>query len=293
VLTLQIVLSGILLGGLYACLAIGFSIIWGVTNLINLAHGSMAILGAYVTWLLWSHAGVDPFLSVPFTAAALFAFGYALQWTVLNRITRTSLFMTLIFTFGLDMLLINVMLALFSADIRGIPLPYSGSALTLGEIRLPYTRLAVFAVALALALALHLFLDHTRSGQAVRAAAQNPRAAAMLGIDSNHINALAFGIGAALAGAAGALIAVVYSFSPVTGSPLTMKAFVIVALGGLGSMRGVIAAGIALGVAENIVSGLLVPGYRDAVSFVLLVLILIFRPRGLFGDRYLFDARMR
>jgi branched-chain amino acid transport system permease protein len=292
VLTLQIVLSGVLLGGLYACLAIGFSVIWGVTNLINLAHGSMAIMGAYVTWLLWSHTGLDPFLSIPITAAVLFAFGYLLQWTVLNRIARTSLFMTLIFTFGLDMLLVNVMLSLFSADIRGIPLEYSGQALVLGEIRLPYTRLAVFVVALLVTGALHLFMDHTRSGQAVRAAAQNPRAAAMLGIDSNHIQALAFGIGAALAGVAGALIAVVYSFSPVTGSPLTMKAFVIVALGGLGSMRGAIAAGIALGVAENIVSGLFVAGYRDAVSFVLLVVLLLLRPRGLFGNRYQFDVRM-
>jgi len=293
VLTLQIVLTGILLGGLYACLAIGFSIIWGVTNLINLAHGSMAILGAYVTWLIWSHTGLDPFLSIPLTAAALFAFGYALQWGVLNRIARTSLFMTLIFTFGLDMVLINVMLALSSADIRGIPLAYSSAALTIGEIRLPYTRLAVFAMALLLTYLLHLFMDHTRSGQAVRATAQNPRAAAMLGIDSNHINAMAFGIGAALAGAAGALLAVVYSFSPVTGAPLTMKAFVIVALGGLGSMRGAIFAGIALGVAENLVSGLLAPGYRDAVSFVLLILLLVLRPRGLFGDRYLFDAPAR
>jgi len=293
VLTLQIILSGILLGGLYGCMAVGFSIIWGVTNLINLAHGSMAIMGAYIAWLLWSHTGLDPFLSFPVAAAALFAFGYALQRAVLNRITRTSLFMTLIFTFGLDMVLVNVMFALFSADVRGIPLSYSSAALTLGEIRLPYTRLAVFVVALLLTLALHLFMDHTRSGQAVRATAQNPRAAAMLGIDSNHTNALAFAIGAALAGAAGTLLAVVYSFSPITGTPLTMKAFVIVALGGLGSMRGAIVAGIALGVAENIVSGLLVPGYRDAVSFVLLILILLFRPRGLFGNRYLFDAQMR
>jgi branched-chain amino acid transport system permease protein len=292
-LTLQIVLSGILLGGLYACLAIGFSIIWGVTNLINLAHGSMAVMGAYVTWLLWSHTGLDPFLTIPITASVLFVFGYALQWAVLNRVSRTSLFMTLIFTFGLDMVLVNAMLLIFSADIRGIPLSYSGEALVLGDIRLPYTRIGVFMIALLLTLALHLFMDHTRSGQAVRATAQNRHAAAMLGIDANHINALAFGIGAALAGAAGALIAVVYSFSPVTGTGLTMKAFVVVALGGLGSMRGAIAAGIALGVAENVVSGLLVPGLRDAVSFLLLVLILLLRPRGLFGGRYLVDARMQ
>jgi len=291
-LTLQVVLSGILLGGLYACMAMGFSLIWGVTNLINLAHGSMIVVGAYITWLLVTHTGVDPFLTVPVSAAALFLIGYPIQRFLLNRAMRTTLFMTLILTFGLDMVLINVNLALFTADVRSITVPYADLALRFGEIRLPFTRLAVFAIALGLTLALHLFLAHTRTGQAIRATGQNARAASVLGIDTRAVYATAFGIGAALAGAAGSLVAVLYSFSPVVGDGFTMKAFVVVVLGGLGSIRGAIVAGILLGVVENLVSGLLVPGYRDAVSFVLLVLILVLRPRGIFGNRYLADARI-
>ena len=291
-LTLQVVLSGILLGGLYACMAMGFSLIWGVTNLINLAHGSMIVIGAYITWLLVTYTGVDPFLTVPVAGAALFVVGYALQHLLLNRAMRTTLFMTLILTFGLDMVLVNINLALFTADVRSITVSYSDQSLQLGDVRLPYTRLAVFAIALALTLALHLFLEHTRMGQAIRATGQNARAASVLGIDTRRVYAVTFGIGAALAGAAGSLVAVLYSFSPVVGDGFTMKAFVVVVLGGLGSIRGAIVAGIVLGVVENVVSGLLVPGYRDAVSFVLLVLVLLLRPRGIFGNRYLADARI-
>ena len=291
-LTLQVVLSGILLGGLYACMAMGFSLIWGVTNLINLAHGTMIVMGAYITWLLVTHTGIDPFLTLPLSAAALFVLGYLLQRLLLNRAMRTTLFMTLILTFGLDMVLININLALFTADVRSITMPYADAALQFGDIRLPYTRLAVFAIALALTLALHLFLEHTRMGQAIRATGQNARAASVLGIDTRRVYAVTFGIGAALAGAAGSLVTVLYSFSPVVGDGFTMKAFVVVVLGGLGSIRGAIVAGIILGVVENVVSGLLAPGYRDAVSFVLLVLVLLLRPRGIFGNRYLADARI-
>jgi branched-chain amino acid transport system permease protein len=291
-LALQVILSGILLGGLYACMAIGFSLIWGVTNLINLAHGSMIIIGAYVTWLLVNHAGIDPFLTLPASGGVLFAFGYLLQRWLLNRVVRTTLFMTLILTFGLDMLLININLALFSADIRSITTPYADSVLAIGEIRLPWTRIAVFAVAVLLTVAVHLYLNHTRTGHAIRATGQHARAAMVLGIDTRRVYAVTFGLGAALAGVAGSLVAVLYSFSPVSGDSLTMKSFVVVVLGGLGSVKGAIVAGIILGVAENLVSGLIAPGYRDAVSFILLVLILLLRPRGLFGGRYLADARI-
>ncbi len=291
-LTLQVILSGILLGGLYACMAIGFSIIWGVTNLINLAHGSMIIIGAYVTWMLWERFGIDPFLLVPVAGAALFVFGYALYRVLLHRVAVKSLFMTLILTFGLDRVLVNINLELFSANVRAITVPYADRVLELGDIRLPYIRIAVFGVALFLTLLLHIFMNHTRTGQSIRATAQNVRAARVLGIDTGRVYAITFGLGAAMAGAAGSLIAMVYSFTPVTGDSLTLKAFVIVVLGGLGSMHGAIVAGIVLGVAENIVSGHIAPGYRDAVSFFLLLLILIVRPRGFFGSRYLADAKI-
>lgn len=291
-LTLQVIITGILLGGLYACMAIGFSVIWGVTNLINLAHGSMMMTGAYITWLLVTHTGVDPFLTLPVSGAALFVFGYCLQRMLLNRVMQSSLFMTLILTFGLNMLLINVHLALFTADVRSVTPAYAGLALDLGGMRLPYMRIAVFVIALLLTLSLHLFMNHTRTGRTIRATAQNTRAASTLGIDTRHVYGIAFGIGAAMAGAAGSLVAVLYSFSPVAGDGFTMKSFVVVVLGGLGSIPGAIVAGVVLGVAENVVSGLLAPGYRDAISFFLLLLVLLLRPRGLFGNRYLADARI-
>lgn len=290
-LTLQVIVSGVLLGGFYACMAMGFSVVWGVTGLINLAHGSFMIVGAYITWALHSRTGIDPFLTLPVSSAAMFLFGAALQRLLLERVIRASLFMTLVLTFGLNMLLVNILLELFSADVRGITMPYSSLALEFAGLRVQWTRLAVFGLALALTLLLHLFMSRTRTGNAIRAAAQNPRAAATLGIDARRVRTLSFGIGAAMAGSAGSLMAVLYAFSPLSGDSYTMKAFVIVLLGGLGNMAGAIAAAVLLGVAENLVSGLGAPGLRDAVSFFLLLAILLLRPRGLFGAGHVVDAR--
>lgn len=292
-LTLQIIASGILVGGLYACMAMGFSVIWGVTGLINLSHGALIMVGAYITWLLHSRTGIDPFLTVPISAAALFLVGAALQRWLLERALRASLFMTLVLTFGLNMVIVNVLYELFSADVRAVTMPYSSQALEIGGIRLPWTRLAVFFFALLLTGLLHLFMGYTRTGNAIRASAQNPRAAATLGIDARRVRVIAFGIGSALAGAAGSLMAVLYSFSPSVGDSFTLKSFVIVLLGGLGSMGGAIAAAVVLAVAENLVSGLGAPGLRDAVSFMLLLCILVLRPRGIFGASHLTDARVR
>ncbi|WP_418316559.1 branched-chain amino acid ABC transporter permease [Piscinibacter sakaiensis] len=292
-LTLQVVLSGILLGGLYACMAIGFSVIWGVTGLINLAHGSMILTGAYLTWWLHVHTGIDPFLTLPAAAALLFVLGALLQRFLIERVIHRSMFMTLVLTFGVNMVVINILLQLFSADIRAVTMPYASAALQIGPIRLPWTRIAVFVLALGLTGLLYLFMSRSRLGNAIHAVAQNPRGAATLGIDVRRVRMLAFGIGAALAGASGSLMAALYAFSPIAGDSFTLKSFVIVLLGGLGSMTGAIVAAIVLGVAENLVSGLGAPGLRDAVSFFLLLAILLLRPRGLFGTRTGGDARVR
>ena len=279
----QIVLNGILLGGLYACMAISFSLIWGVMNIINLAHGSMMLVGAYVTYSLNSRFGIDPILTIPFSAAALFMLGYALQHIVFNRVAMTSVFLTLILTFGLDMMLINLNIALFTADVRSITTWYSSVALEIGGIRLALTRILVFALALLMTLVLHLFLKWSRTGRAIRATAQDARAARVMGINTSRIYAITFGLGAAMAGATGSLITVVYAFSPVIGDPFTLKSFVVVILGGLGNMFGAIVAGIFLGVAENVASGFVHPGYRDAISFCLLLTVLVLRPTGFLG----------
>lgn len=279
----QIVLNGILLGGLYACMAIGFSLVWGVMNIINLAHGSMMLLGAYITFSIHRRFGIDPILTIPCSAAGLFLLGYGLQRFILNRVVFSSIFLTLIVTFGLDMMLINFNIAMFTADIRSITTWYSGLALEIGGIRLAYTRIVVFVLALIMTLALHQFLKWSRTGRAIRATAQNPQAARVVGIDTVKIYAVTFGLGSAMAGAAGSLVTVVYAFSPVIGDPLTLKSFVIVILGGLGNMFGAIVAGMFLGVAENLVSGFLNPGYRDAISFWLLLVVLVLRPNGFLG----------
>ncbi len=290
-LLIQVLINGVLLGGLYACMAIGFSVIWGVMNLINIAHGSMIILGAYITYLLSTHTGIDPFLTLPVSAAALFCLGYVLQKFLINRVVSASVFMTLIMTFGLDMVMTNAHLALFTADVRAITPPYANLAIQLGDLRIPYTRLGVFALALALTFALSVFMNRTRTGRAIRATAQNVRGASVMGVDTPRIYAITFAIGAAMAGATGTLIAVIYAFSPVVGAGFTMKSFVIVILGGLGSIPGAIVGGVVLGVAENLVAGLYNPGYTDAVSFVLLVLILVLRPTGLLGLRRVGEVR--
>lgn len=279
----QVVLNGILLGGLYACMAISFSLIWGVMNIINLAHGSMMLMGAYVTFVLHRRFGIDPILSIPASALVLFGLGYLLQRLVFNRLVHTSIFLTLVLTFGLDMLLINVNIALFTADVRSITTWYSGLALDIGGVRLAYTRIIVFVLALAMTFGLHLFLKHSRTGRAIRATSQDTRAAQVMGVDIARTYAVTFGLGAAMAGATGSLVAVVYTFSPVIGDTFTLKSFVVVILGGLGNMFGAIVAGIFLGVAENIVSGFVDPGYRDVISFWLLITVLLVRPTGFLG----------
>ena len=283
--TVQAIVNGILVGGFYASMAMGFSIVWGVMNIIDLAHGSLIIIGAYVTYELCVHLGVDPFLTIPFAAAVLFVLGYVLQRYLINRVLQVSVFATLILTFGLDRVLVNANLRIFSADIRGITVPYTADALTFGDLRIPLIRLAVFGVAILSTLALWLFLERTRLGTAIKATSFDPEAARLSGIDTGRIYAVTFGIGAALAGIAGALVAAVSTFSPVIGDGLTTRAFVVVVLGGLGSVPGAIAGGILLGVSENLVASV-IPSFSDAAVFALLIVFLIARPRGLFGRRF-------
>jgi branched-chain amino acid transport system permease protein len=286
VLLPQVLVNGLLLGGLYACIAVGFSLIWGVMNLINLAHGSFVLLGAYVTALLNQYFGIDPFLTIPATAVVLFLFGYLVQRHVINRVIGQSVFATLILTFGLNMLLVNLLLLAFTADLRAITVPYGSFAWQLWGLHIPYVRVAVFAVALVLTAGLALFINRTRLGAAIKATSFDTDAARLVGIDVPRIYGLTFAIGAAMAGTAGSLIAVALAFSPVLGDAYTMKAFVIVVLGGLGSIAGALIAGILLGIIENLASVLLDPGYSEAVGFGLLLLVLVLSPRGLFGKRF-------
>lgn len=281
----QILINGILLGGLYACIAVGFSVVWGVMSIINLAHGSMIIMGAYITWWTWSTFGVDPFLTIPLSAATLFAFGYLIQRHVLNRVVAASVFLGLIITFGLDMVLTNVHLLVFQADLRAINTSYSQSSLMMGPLFVPIARLGVFIVAIGLTLLLMVLMHRTRTGVAIKATSFDPGAAELVGIDTRAVYATTFAIGATMAGIAGSLVATVAQFSPFESATFTTKAFVVVILGGLGSIPGAILGGLVLGITEAY-TAFWQPGLVDIVSFGLLFIILAVRRRGLLGKRF-------
>jgi branched-chain amino acid transport system permease protein len=279
----QILANGILLGGLYAVMALGLALVWGVLNIVNLAHGAFIMVGAYVSWLTYTYAGIDPFIGLPVTALVMFALGYALQRGILNMIVRAPMFNTLLITFGLEVILTYLAQLIFSADFRTINPPYAGNNFTLLTITLPIVRLAAFVVAVALTVGMWLFLLHTRLGRAIRATSQNLIAARLYGVEPRHLYATTFGIGLALAGAAGSLYGTVSQINPYIGASLTAKCFAISIIGGLDNPLGVIVGGLFLGVVESLTALYVGPTFSDVASFGILVLVLIFRPTGLLG----------
>jgi branched-chain amino acid transport system permease protein len=285
-LFIQQVVLGLMLGGVYVAVAIGFSLVWGILNIVNLAHGALVVVGMYTTWYLFSHFGVDPFLSLPVAAGALFVIGYSLQRGVINRVIRAPLFFTLLLTFGINLVLINLFLVWFKADFRSVTPSYSGAGLAVGGISIPYVRLAALAVALLLAAAVGVFLNRTRTGFAIQAVGADKDAAQLVGIDLRHVYALTFAVGAACAGVAGGLLSTIQAISPTAGEPYTLQAFVVVILGGLGRVSATVVGGLLFGLievlAQSEVPGL-GAGWSNAIAFAVLVLVLVVRPQGLLG----------
>jgi branched-chain amino acid transport system permease protein len=279
----QILVNGVLLGGLYAVMAQGLALVWGVLNIVNLAHGAFIMLGAYASWYLYTDLGVDPFAGLPITAAALFALGYSLQRGLLNLVVRAPMFNTLLITFGLEVVLTYLAQLAFSADFRTINPPYAGASYALGPVTLPLARLAAFGVALALTLGMWLFLLHSRLGRAIRATAQNLVAARLYGVEPRHLYAVTFGLGLALAGAAGGLYGTVSQINPYIGATLTAKCFAISIIGGLDNPLGVMVGGLFLGIVESLTTLYVGPTFADVASFGILVLVLFLRPSGLLG----------
>jgi len=282
-LLIQILVNGVLLGGLYAVMALGLALVWGVLNIVNLAHGAFIMLGAYLSWHLYTYLGIDPFLSLPITAVVMFAFGYAVQRGLLNLVVRAPMFNTLLITFGLEVVLTYLAQLAFSADFRTINPSYAGNSIQLGAVVLPLARLLAFAVAIVLTVAMWLFLLHTRLGRAIRATAQNLVAARLYGVEPRHLYAMTFGIGIGLAGAAGGLYGTVSQINPYIGATLTAKSFAIAIIGGLDNPLGVIVGGLFLGIIESLAVLYIGATFADVASFGVLVLVLIVRPSGLLG----------
>ncbi len=279
----QVIANGILLGGLYAIMALGLALVWGVLNIVNLAHGAFIMLGAYCSWYLFNDLRIDPFVGLPITAAVMFALGYVVQRGLLNLIVRAPMFNTLLLTFGIEVVLTYLAQLAFSADFRAINPAYAGNQLHWGPVVLPLVRLGAFAAALALTFGMWLFLLHTRLGRAIRATAQNLVAARLYGVEPRHLYAVTFGIGIALAGAAGGLYGTVSQINPYIGGSMTLKSFAIAIIGGLDNPLGVLVGGLFLGIVESLTTLYVGPTFPDVASFGILVLVLIFRPTGLLG----------
>jgi branched-chain amino acid transport system permease protein len=274
----QILLNGVLLGGLYGLMALGMALVWGVLNIVNLAHGALVMLGGYCVYFMFTGLGIDPFAALPVAMLVMFGFGYLLQRYVLNLIIRSALLNTLLITFGLDVVLTYMAQLAFTADFRTINPAYAGANVAIFGLTLPLLRFAAFVAALLLATLLWAILQRTRLGRAIRATAQNLTAARLYGIDPARLYALTFGLGAALAGAAGGLYGMVSQVTPYIGATLTAKSFVITIMGGLENPFGIVLAGFVIGIIEALASIYIGPTFTDAISFGLLVIILIARP---------------
>jgi len=281
----QLLIIGLLGGGIYAAVGVGFGLVWGVLNIVNLAHGALVIVGAYLTWQIFTAWGLDPFLTLPIDAVALFVLGYAVQRGVINRIIRAPLLFTFLLTFGLNLIAVNVLLLIFKSDFRSVTTGYSGAGLELGGIVLPYIRLAALGIALLMAAALAVLLSRSRIGLAIQAVAADRDAAQLVGIDLRHAYAVTYGLGAACAGVAGGLIAMIQAITPTAGEPYTLQAFVVVILGGLGRVSATVVGGLAFGLIEAF--GQSIPGsgsvFANAIAFGVMVLVLVTRPQGLMG----------
>jgi branched-chain amino acid transport system permease protein len=281
----QISVNALMLSGILALVALGFSLVWGIMNIVNLAHGPFIVLGAYITFWMLEIWGIDPFLSIPVSMVVLFALGFVIQRVLINQVIRAPLLATFLLTFGLEILIVNLINYFFKADLRSVTTSYSGSGFSLGPVRVPYIRLFGLVISLALVFGLYWYLGHTRSGNAIRATGMDIEAAQLTGVKVGTIYALTFAIGAALAGAAGSLLSMAIPFDPNLGGSYTQRAFVICVLGGLGNVLNVVIGAVIYAFVDVFV-GARIPQLSQAVTFAILVLLLILRPQGIAGKAF-------
>lgn len=283
----QVVLGGLVLGGIYALTAMGLNLLFGIMRILNVAHGEFLMLGAYATFWFFKLFSINPLSSLPIVFGLLFACGVIVHKVLVSRMIRISRTIhalqgsSLLVFFGVIMIVQNLALLAWSPDLKGVtylqvPIVIFGASVYL-------SRLLALGLALAIALVVHLFLVLTRTGTAIRAIIQNRDAAMLMGINIGRLSMFASGLGIALGGVSGSLVSLVYPLSPFMGMGFTIKAMTVIVLGGLGSMTGAFLGGLALALVESLGSIFIAPGLKDAIGYVLLIVILLVRPRGLFG----------
>lgn len=279
----QSLISGILIGGAYALIGIGLTIIFGVMRIINFAHGDLMMIGMYATFYLFTLFHVDPFLSIIITIPFMFVYGGLLQKLFINRVLGALPQNQILLTIGLGLIMSNTVMLGFTSDYKILTTSYSSASVTVEGISISIPLAISFFVTAVITAALYWFLVKTDTGQAIRATAQDREAAKLMGINVKRMSIIAFGLGTALAGTAGALIAPVYYIFPQVGSAFTLKAFIITVLGGMGSVIGATLGGVLIGIAESMGGVYFGSGWKEVVVYALFLLVLLFKPSGLLG----------
>jgi len=282
VILAQVAVSGILLGGVYALISIGLTLIFGVLRVVNFAHGEFLMIAMYASFWLFHLYGLDPYASILLVVALLFLVGLLAEFLVIRPILNASASMQIAATVGLATLLQNLALVTMTANYRSVETRLSGAVLSIGPLVLGVSRLVAFLVALGITGLLFLFLQRSYLGKAIRCTAQDRTAALLMGINIDRVYLVTFAIGSALVGVAGALLMPLYPVFPTVGTYFVLAAFVVVVLGGLGNLTGALLGGFIIGLVEAF-SGFYVPELKEAVYFVVFIIVLLIRPTGLFG----------
>ena len=277
IVNLKIIIDGLMIGALFALAAYGLALVWGVMNVKNLAQGDFVIAGGYVAYTL-NQIGIYPLLGVPLAFVVMWGIGWVIYKTVITRVIERDLFTSLLATFGLAIMMAQIMNLIFGSDTQsvdlGLPTYFVGPS---GIIDLPAAKIIGVIMAAALAIAVVIFMKNSRMGQAIRATAQDSRAARVMGIDTEKVYAFTFSLNAAICGAAGAIIVMIWVIQPFYGITYSVRAFVVVTAAGLGNLPGVIAAGLGIGAAEQYGSHIFGIGYQQAIAVLLLLLVLVWK----------------
>ena len=281
----DIIVSGILQGSVYALIAAGLTLVFGVLHLLNIAHGDIMILGSFTSFWLLQIAGIDPIVSIPLAFLSTFVIGAAIYFSALKPVLRAPLLNQIVLTFGLAVVLEGLMVALWGGKWRMILTAYSNAGLDLGLISVSYVRVLSLVVSVVIFILLYILLLKTDVGRRIRAVAQNRVAATLLGTDVDFVYLLSFCLGSGLAGTAGVLVGLMYPFNPYSGLEYILLAFIVIVLGGMGSVTGAIIGGLVIGIIESVSASLSTQSLALVVLYVVFLIILSFRPTGLMGIR--------
>ena len=281
----NVILNGLMSGAIYALIATGLTLIFGVMRVVNFAHGELVVVGMYIGYALWKHTGLGPLVSVPLAMVTMFALGYGFQRLLGNDFVDRPQHVQFVLYIGLALIITGIHAVVFGPDPRGIQSAASFAVYKIGSIRIDAVRLHAALAALVLVFALWAWLKYSLTGKALFAAAENLTGGRAIGLRIEHIFALASGIGVACAGTAGALIAPLYDVTPYLAAEFTLVAFIVVIVGGLASLPGALLGGLVIGLSEALAAVLIAPSAKSLLSYALLVAVLLLRPSGLMGRK--------